>query len=301
MAGCAQRQTGYALKYVSVIRQRDPTSAQMSATSSDLPGERGRAGEAVCREIGGAQPGHRAPPCAILDHRRMIDHAHDLAARPVIFRDADRFARLRLAEFQPACAQPGAAGRPPRAGTVVIAARRVLRDPRPRRDLVTQHERGEELARTYRAFRVHQRQQRRQDRHARVPFGQDVPVVAVQAVDIKPPASAAPGGLTRRPSNISRAPGPDPAPKCAPRDRGSGVTYRSLAARRRPDQIQQTALRLPDHAVRQGVVAQIVHKPVRRRVVISRRSRPWPAQNCGMIRLPSGYSSVYASAWPCDP
>ena len=64
----------------------------------------GRAGEAALRQVGGADPGGGTPVGAVLDHGGKVDAAHHLAARPMIFGDAQAMAHGGGVEGE----QPGA-------------------------------------------------------------------------------------------------------------------------------------------------------------------------------------------------
>jgi hypothetical protein len=54
-----------------------------------------RTGKSVCRQIGSRHACHCTPARAVLDHGRMVDAAHHLAAWSVILGNAQRFACLR--------------------------------------------------------------------------------------------------------------------------------------------------------------------------------------------------------------
>ncbi len=136
MAGCAQRHTGYALKYCSRMRQRLTQVLKNSRAIIAFDRQRGCAGETVACEQRGAYACVRAPPGAVLDHRRRIADAQDLAARSEIFRNSQRMTHAFIVEFEPATAQCCASKRVPCAGAMVIGHCRMQRDAGARRDFI---------------------------------------------------------------------------------------------------------------------------------------------------------------------
>ena len=76
----------------------------------------------------------------------MVDAAHHLATRAVIFRDADRVTEAVLAEAEKARTRRGNAGRCPGARGVVIAGRAVKRESTAVGDFVGDGQRRDELA-----------------------------------------------------------------------------------------------------------------------------------------------------------
>ena len=111
-----------------------------------LDGERGRAGEAVAREQRSAHADLRAPARPILEHRRVVADAQDLAAGPQILRDSERVAHALVVEPEPAPAERRARQRIPRARAVIVGDGRMQSDAGARRDLVADDDACQELA-----------------------------------------------------------------------------------------------------------------------------------------------------------
>ena len=176
-AGCAQRHTGYALKYCSRMRQRVPRSSQKARTSSrstvsaGAPVNPSRASSAAVTPTCAPQP---EPSFTIVGEshaRRICPRGPKYSATPSACRDP------RGVEAQQPRGDRRAAERVPRAGAVVVGDARVERDPGAGRDFVAEHETRQEFAAVGRCGRlaglgaVDHCQQRRQDRRRpRVPW-----------------------------------------------------------------------------------------------------------------------------------
>ena len=104
----------------------------------------------------------RAPAGSVLQHRRVVDAPHHLAARPVVLGDAERLPQVALVEAQRRVATAAHAERVPGARGVIVGRRRVERDAGAKRDLVADDESSQQLRPVERApTGVREREQRR--------------------------------------------------------------------------------------------------------------------------------------------
>jgi hypothetical protein len=82
---------------------REAAAAEIAPVTSRfrlLNRDRGGARESLLRQKACAQARHTPPARAILDHLRIIDAAHHLAAGSVVFGNPERLARLLRIERQ---------------------------------------------------------------------------------------------------------------------------------------------------------------------------------------------------------
>ena len=99
-----------------------PAVAQITPVFWRLFQRQGRGtGKATLCKICRRGPGHRPPARAVFDHGRVINTAHHLTARPVIFGDAKGVTCLRGIKFQGARADPRRSDGHPCTGCVIIA------------------------------------------------------------------------------------------------------------------------------------------------------------------------------------
>ena len=185
-AGCVQRHTGIGLKYCSRMRQREPRSrqsARIARARVEIDGLGRRAGEAVLREIGRTDAGERAHRRAVLQHRRMLDDAHQRRARAVVLGDAERVRDLLVGKPQRARADRRRGERIPRARRMHRRRARVERDARARADLVAEQHEAQELVPIVERKLIRERERGRDHGNADMSFAQRMAVVRIVAVD----------------------------------------------------------------------------------------------------------------------
>ena len=193
-----------------ILLAQAPALSQIGPEIADLfalDHERRRAGEAGGGEVGGTRTRHRAPAGAILDHGGKVDAAHHLTARPVIFGDAQRLAGLCRIEAEAPRPDRRDAERVPRAGGVIVGGGAVGGDAgadgRPRS---RPRDRSMKSCPAILPPAASAKASAPGSTAAPAwPLVRTWPSCASKASMVMPLASAAPTGLTRRPSNIRPA------------------------------------------------------------------------------------------------
>ena len=219
-----------------------------------LDRDRRRAGEAALGEHGGGQPGQGADPRAVMQHRRGGDLAHHLAARAVIFGNAERLAQLPVAEPSQACRHGGHAERIPCARRMIVRHGRMQCDAGPAGDFVADGQGRQCLRSAKVGTRLGKRRQRRHHHHADMALGRAVSVMTVEIVDLRrccigrarDADAAAVEKHARRMLWVARAV-----------EQGSGVTgdparFHRAGRNRNSDRVQQQVARLIQHCAREN-------------------------------------------------
>ena len=119
-----------------------------------------------------------------MQHGGAVDHPHHLAARPVIFGDAEGLAQLVGAELQQPRADGGHREGVPGAGGVIVRDRAVQGDAGPRTDLIAQHQRRDRLRRVDGRGHLGEGDEGGDRHHADMALGRVVAVMAVEIVDL---------------------------------------------------------------------------------------------------------------------
>jgi len=144
---------------------------------------RGGAGEAVSRQQGRRHTDLRAPPRAVLDHRRVVDAPHHRRPRCVVLRGAQGVhggRRVQTSETRERCRRAESV---PRARAVVVPGGGVQDGAGAVRDLVAHHQRHHQVRRGQGRVAALGRQDGGQDGHPGMTLGEPVTVVCIDRVD----------------------------------------------------------------------------------------------------------------------
>ncbi len=145
----------------------------------------GGSGEPLLGEDGRRQSGERSPARTVVEHGRRCDLAHHLAAGAVVFRDAERLAKLSGGHAPQARRHGSHAKRVPGARGVVVGGRGMQSDARATRHFVAHDQRRQRLGPGEVGPVLGQGGERRQPHDPDVTLGRVVAVVAVEVVDVR--------------------------------------------------------------------------------------------------------------------
>ena len=182
--------------FVIGLLDRAPRCAEVGPKGGGVlafAGKRGGAGEACFGKECGDDARGRAPADAVTYHRGMVDAAHHLAARPVVFANARRMADVFGVAVQHARDSGSDAHRRPGARGVIIGAGCVLDQTRAVADLIGGGEVGREFGPGEARSGLGDREQRREDRRARMALGMAVRVVGIDGINGEGPRHCRPG------------------------------------------------------------------------------------------------------------
>ena len=105
-----------------------------------LDGQRRGAGKAAKRQFYRRNPGHSAPACAVFEHCGVVNAAHHLAARAVVFCNPERVSCLVRGQVCNARASGSRSGGTPTARGMIVGHCAMLRHRRPRAKLITHNQ-----------------------------------------------------------------------------------------------------------------------------------------------------------------
>ncbi len=131
-------------------------------------------------KLGRRNAGEPAPGCTILEHGRMIDAAHHLRTRAIVFGDAQCMPRPVRIELQCPCADGSGGKGIPCPRRVIVGHAGMQGKAGPGGNLVTDDQPGHELPAGNGCLAVRKCKQRRDDNDAHMALGALLPVMGVK-------------------------------------------------------------------------------------------------------------------------